>query len=68
MRVLKDIQWESWLDHRFTDRQSAEYRTAVDRLARELVRRVDAVEHVDIAAAAEMSVTSEEGEEGTSTS
>jgi hypothetical protein len=68
MRALKDIQWESWLDFRFTDRQAAEYRRAVDRLARELVRRVDAVEHVDIATAAqkaEISVSSEESEDGT---
>lgn len=53
MRIVKRIQWEPWTELRFADRTSPEYRMAVDKLARELVRRVAAVEATDIVAAAE---------------
>ena len=68
MRILKDVQWEPWLSYRFEDRHSGEYRSAVDRLARELVRRVSAVERADIVTAAqeaEDSASSDETEGGT---
>ncbi len=68
MQVIKDIQWQPWTDYRFKDRESGDYRAAVDALATELVRRVTAVERVDVAAAAkaaERSLESDEGEAGT---
>ena len=53
MRLVKRFQWTPWIDLRFKSRTSPEYRTEVDLLARELVRRVAAVEALDIVAAAE---------------
>jgi hypothetical protein len=68
MRVIKQIQWEPWTAHRFRDRDSAEYRSGVDALATELVRRVRAVERTDVASAAVASeelLRSDDGEAGT---
>jgi len=44
MQIVKRIQWTPWLEYRFEDRVSGRYRGAVDQLARELVRRVNADE------------------------
>lgn len=48
--LVKEIQYERWTDLRFAERSSEQYRRAVDKLARELVQRVAAVERVDIVA------------------
>lgn len=51
VKLVQDIQWKPWTEWRFTDRDSAAYRSAVDDVARELVTRVAAVERSDIVAA-----------------
>lgn len=52
IKAVQKIQWEPWGKIRFADRNSGEYRAAVDALARELVRRVGVVERADVVAAA----------------
>ncbi len=66
MKTIKQIQWRSWTELRLKDRFSSEYRTAVDELAVELVRRVMVVESKDVVSAVESADDSaEEGEAGT---
>jgi hypothetical protein len=59
MQRVKEIQWRPWIDHRYKERGSEQYRQAVGQLAEELVRRVALVERVDAAAVAEAAEESE---------
>jgi hypothetical protein len=52
MAAVKTSQWKPWVPLRFKERESGEYRAAVNELAEEIARRVDAVEAADVPAAA----------------
>lgn len=55
--AVREFQWADWVAYRMEDRASKEYRTAVDGLAQELMRRVAAVETVDVAGNAAAAAT-----------
>lgn len=64
VQAVKEFHWEDWVPYRMEDRTSKEYRTAVDKLAQELVRRVAEVEKADVVGNIEiLEPSSEEGEE-----
>lgn len=63
VQAVKEFHWEEWVPYRMEDRTSKEYRTAVDKLARELVRRVAQVESTDLVATAEELEANPEGED-----
>lgn len=66
MRVIQDIQWHDWRSQRFADRESGDYRSAVNTVAEKIVGRVKSVEKVDVVAAAEqVEASSDEDELGT---
>lgn len=65
VQALQSSQWEDWRHLRFSNRDSSEYRTAVNKLATEVAARVDSVEATDIvAAAAEAEVELADSEAG----
>lgn len=59
--LVKTFQWEDWLDLRFSDVDSGEYRRGVARLAQRLVEANRKAEEANVAAAALMLETSVEG-------
>jgi hypothetical protein len=52
MVLVKSFQWESWVDLRFADSASSEYRRAVAKLARRLADANALAERTDVSAAA----------------
>ncbi|MEE9965835.1 MAG: DUF222 domain-containing protein [Propionicimonas sp.] len=60
--AVNEFHWEDWVPYRMEERTSKEYRTAVDKLARELVRRVAEVESTDLVATVEELEANPEGE------
>jgi hypothetical protein len=53
MVASKERQWEPWTHLRFTDRDSGQYRQAVNGLAEEIAARAAAIEQVDTVAVAQ---------------
>lgn len=63
LNAVREVQWRDWTPFRFKELDSEGYRAAVDSLASELVRRVADVEQVDLAAAVNVDVDDDDGEE-----
>lgn len=64
VQILRDIQYEPWLEERFEDRSSSLYRRRVHYLAEQVADRVRSVETTDIVAAAEALVDQDDDSEG----
>lgn len=53
VEYVQKVQWEDWMDLRFKERSSEQYRRGVAALANEMARRVVAVERIDVIPAVE---------------